>query len=634
MVTILCTLALGGTAWLSPTRAAVGGAYTEAPGHLWGLWATARHIFEWGPLVRHADVGFPYAFDAHLMDPINLVVFLPFYWLAGGGATGAVLGWNALHAAAVLLGGYGCFKLSERLFGGHPALPWIGAVMAAVFCGNTYLMNWPYMGRTEALPAVIYPLHLSLLHAWMRLPVGLERRERSEAPHWKVGVYAGLSLGATALGGSYLSVFLGLAEVPIALWMGLGLPWREALYRWATVAGLAGICVAPAIWALVNFPPDHSSVLNTSRATVEVTDYPFDALPVIFRVRPHGDDGRWMDMPAYVGVISLGLGLFAAAARPRVAAIWLLVALWMLSFAPGPFLIWDSLQLARSGSDDLVRLPGYYLLTAVPQLQALRAWGRISGLTSAVAATAAGMGFAVLTLRASPRGATRLGLLFVGLALLDQGTYPKRYSPIRPWFGAHAPPELLAAVKTLSPGALLELPINIPLRVGGGPEIKGTYWLWQLEHGRPISATPKSAYDMALLDSAIARQAARFEMQSVTARGGSLDPSAKATGTLPSLGGIERDCARADALRMHEQGFAAIVLHEDRAGASELDDLLTTVLGPPTVNTPPVLAWDLAEYARDHAEGAKVDDADCVLPKLPDALRKKVEPTLRAMGGR
>ena len=85
--------------------------------------------------------------------------------MAGGGATGAVLGWNALHACAVLLGGYGCFKLSQRLFGGHPALPWIGAVMAAVFCANTYLMNWPYMGRTEALPAVLYPLHLSLLHS-------------------------------------------------------------------------------------------------------------------------------------------------------------------------------------------------------------------------------------------------------------------------------------------------------------------------------------------------------------------------------------------------------------------------------------------------------------------------------------
>ena len=618
---------------MSPTRAALGSAYTEAPGHLWGLWAAARGLFSWGPLVRHADVGFPYTFNAHLMDPINLIVFLPVYWLAGGGATGAVLGWNALHAAAVLVGGYGCFKLSQRLFGGHPALPWIGAIMAAVFCGNTYLMNWPYMGRTEALPAVLYPLHLSLLHAWMRMPVGLEGGERTEAPHWRVGLLAGLSLGAAALGGSYLSVFLAVAEVPIALWMGLGLPWREALKRWAVVAGVAGLCVAPAIWALVNFPPDHSSVLGTSKSTVRVNDYPFDALPVLFRIRPHGDDGRWMDLSAYVGVVSLGLGLFAAAARPKVAAAWLLVALWMLSFAPGPFLLWDPQDIAGASDGSLTRLPGYYLLTAVPQLQALRAWGRISGLTSSVAAVGAAMGFAVLTARASPSAIRRGGLVVVALVLLDQGTYPRKYTPIRPWFEAHAPPELVAATEKLSPGALLELPIDLPLRTGGGPEIKGTYWIWQLEHGRPISSTPKSVYDMALVDSAIARQAARYELQSVTARGGSTDPNAKATGTLPSISGVERDCARADAVRMQEQGFAAIVLHEDRAGASELDDLLTTVLGEPTINTPPVLAWDLAEYARDNADSLAVDDADCVLPKLPEILRKKIEPTIRALQG-
>ena len=217
--------------------------------------------------------------------------------------------------------------------------------------------------------------------------------------------------------------------------------------------------------------------------------------------------------------------------------------------------------------------------------------------------------------------------------LLDQGTYPRKYSPIRPWFEAHAPPELLAATEKLSPGALLELPIDLTLRTGGGPEIKGTYWIWQLEHGRPISATPKSVFDMALVDSAIARQAARYELQSVTARGGSTDPNAKATGTLPSIGGVERDCARADAVRMQKQGFAAIILHEDRAGASELDDLLTTVLGAPTINTPPVLAWDLAEYARDNADSLAVDDEDCVLPKLPEILRKKIEPTIRALQG-
>ncbi len=83
---------------LSPWRLALGAPVSPCHDHLWGLWVTAEGLLGSGPFIRHApDVAFPNGFSAMLYEPVNLALFLPGYWLGGGGSAGAALGWNGLH---------------------------------------------------------------------------------------------------------------------------------------------------------------------------------------------------------------------------------------------------------------------------------------------------------------------------------------------------------------------------------------------------------------------------------------------------------------------------------------------------------------------------------------------------------
>lgn len=615
----LAALAMGGTALLNPFRAALGSGASEAPGHLFGLWATARNLLSSGPLVRMAEVGYPDHFLAHLMDPINLVVFLPFYWLFGGGALGATVAWNVLHLSSVGLGAWGCYRLARRIIGDVPALPWAAALMAAVFCMSPYMLYVPNMGRTEYLPAVLYPWHLALLHQWLRSPIGLEGGERGEAPALKVGLAAGLVLGAAALGGWYLAVFLALAEIPIALWLARGLPWREALWRLALVAGVSLLCTMPAAWALLQFPPDQGSVLSNIQQDVTPLTFPTDPLPMLFRIREAGAPTRWMDQPAYVGVVTVLLGIFAAVQRPR-AALWPLVLLWLLSFAPGPFLLWEQIFPSEAtAAEQGTRFTGWYLLHLAPPLRAIRTWPRIAVLAALPAGVCLAAAFAVLSRRLSPGRARLLALGLLALTLLDQATYPVRFSPVRPWFDATPPPALAAGLATLPEGAILQLPVDIPLRTGGGPEERGHYMLWHLDHGRATSASPQGHMDGTLRSSTIARLAVQREVLAVSLRSGSLDPYATPRSVLPLPTDDEIACGRRDARTLKEAGFAGIVLHEDRAGASELDELIDAILGDPSFHEAPVMVWSLANIPE--ADGSVV----CARPTLPEHISKRVD---------
>ena len=110
LVTLVVLALHGGRAFLSPVSLALGGSLSEAPNHLWTLWAAAAGLFESGPFVFRADIGHPGRFESHLMDPANLLVFAPAYYLGGGGAGAATLAWNLLFAAAVVVSATGCWR--------------------------------------------------------------------------------------------------------------------------------------------------------------------------------------------------------------------------------------------------------------------------------------------------------------------------------------------------------------------------------------------------------------------------------------------------------------------------------------------------------------------------------------------
>ena len=114
-VGVLLALSWFGGVLLNPHVEALGGGWTEAPGHLWGLWVAADGLWSHGPYVRDAALGFPGTYRVHLMDPVNLLPFLPGYWLGGGGAMGATLGWNLLHLVALGVALWGCLMLRRVL---------------------------------------------------------------------------------------------------------------------------------------------------------------------------------------------------------------------------------------------------------------------------------------------------------------------------------------------------------------------------------------------------------------------------------------------------------------------------------------------------------------------------------------
>lgn len=619
----LATLLMGGQVIFDPAHVQLGSAETEAPGHLWGLWTVASGLFHHGPFVRVAAVSWPASFAAHLMDPINLLLFLPFYWLGGGGAIGASLGWNALHVGGVAIGAFGCWKLGRRIFGDHPQARWAVALLTLVFCASPYFLFVPYMGRTEYLPALLCPGHLALLHRWMRRPVGFgatKPKLEDPPPNW-VGVCAGLTLGAVALGGWYLAVFVALLEIPVALWWSLGLTPRDAAHRLGLVAGLALVCLAPALWAVLAYPPDQGSLLSAQNIAIRVDQFPVDPLPALFRISQSGQGDRWMDEPGYVGVVSMVLGALGALRYRGRARGWMIIAIWMLLLAAGPFLAWSTQQATANAGQDLWPMPLYGLLTVFPPLRAMRNWSRIGVLAPLPMGVAAAFGLLALT---EWYRKWRRGLIAVVLALVmaDQLTYPNVYSPVRPTFRSAMPAPAKVALTHIPSGALLEFPIDIPLRMLPGPEARGMYLLWQLQQARPVSASPSTGFDAALAFSTLARQAADLQTLGVVARGGSLDPAARPSRALPQVGIVQIACAQADIPLLRKLGFTGAVLYTDRAGASDLEPLLTSVLGAPVYRKLPVVAWDLTVFPA--AKSVDASAGRCTLPRLPRRISQQV----------
>lgn len=621
----LATLAMGGAVFFRPWSAALGSAYTEALGHLWGLWCTAQGIWEHGPFVRVAQINYPEGFTSHLMDPINLAAFLPFYWATGSGAVGAALGWNALHAATTLLGAFGCWRLGQRLVGDHPAAPWAIALMASIFCLSPYLLQVPYMGRTEYLPAVLYPWHLALLHEWLRLPAGVggEGATLAERPRLTVGVGAGLVLGAIALGGWYIAVFVFLLEAPLSLWMARRLPWREKIWRLAVVAGVGVLCALPAAIALIQHPPDGSNSFfsdggNKPIPAFRAEEYPPVALAEMLRLSERREVEQWMDQAPYVGVFALWLGVLGAAAWRRQALGWLLLLIWALAIAPGPLLRMQSSEgtLQEVGS---VRTPVYFLLQHIDGLRPLRSWSRMAVLAALPAGVVAMYGYLALAPRARlPQALAGLGL--IGLTLADQTTWPKFYSFDRPSFPAAAPADLLTVLKDLTPGPVINFPIDTALRKGGGPEMHGHYLLWQLQHGRPVPTSFRGIYDTTLEHSVLTRSAALFAYANVQARGGSLDPNAALTTTAPTFSVQDVACSQIDARELYQRGFVVATLQRDLAGAAGLESFLREVLGEPVAEAPMALAWELS---RVPSPDPTVDTSTCALPEIPNRLLKR-----------
>ncbi|MFH1470108.1 MAG: hypothetical protein ABIO70_37330, partial [Pseudomonadota bacterium] len=516
----------GGSAWRHPLTQALGSAWSEAPGHLWGLWCTARGLWEHGPLVRVAPgLGFPDGFVAHLVDPIDLLPFLPGPWLAGSGPAGAVLGWNLLHLAAVSLAGLGCLRLGRVLAPGEPGAPWAWALLLAAFAGGAFLLSHPHMGRTEYLPAVLMPWHLAFL-----LPYA-----RGERGHG-AGVVAGLLLGGVALGGAYLAVFAAALEVPLAL--GLLLAARDrrraVLARLALVAAVAALCALPLVAALLAWPPPGMPPL-LARGGRPMPEGGFEVLLGLLRLGPRPDLEPLLDQPPYPGVVLLFLGLAGAALRPRQALGWLLLGLWLALVSLGP-----AMALPLGERPVMVLLPAGWAQALLPPLSHMKAWSRVGCLLPLPLGIAAFYGLLALLARIPGtwlRGA--VGAALVTGVVADQMSWPRAFSLARPTFAVAQPRGLAEAIAALPPGAVIQLPSEVS--IGKGIKLQAARsHLWQLQHGRAITATPGVVTDTSLRWSYLARMMVNLQFAEAEHRPRQRGPDLP--GSKLPLSSVERAC--------------------------------------------------------------------------------------------
>jgi hypothetical protein len=556
----------------APATLALGSPDSEAPRHLWALWTTVLHMDRWGPFVAHLEAGFPGHYTRHLMDPINLLFFHPIYALAGGGATGAVLGFSAVHAAWTLLAGLGGWLLCRRLLGHHPAAG-EAALLAALACATTpMLMASPWLGRSELLPGAAWGLHLWWLHR--ALQPTEHRRDRILS--WDL-LGAALSLGCIALGGWYLAGWLLVLEPPVALamaWQAAGRDrraWITQGLRLCLITALAVLPTLPALHALVTYPPPILGETQRLAAHMGINTPPWLLLPF---TGAQGLPG--VEVPAYPGWVILALGGWAAWRRPRIAAPWLVLGLGILLLSLGPHLVWSNTPPAEGAQP--TRLPAWYLEAWVPPLRFVWGWCRIGILVSTPLAVAAAWGAADLLTRLRP---LRLQLLVGLLALVAvEQARPRIPAGVRNSAYDPRPPEdLLTAVRDLPPGALLQLPLD------------DHYLVWQPSLERPIAESLElepvrgSSYTVQRVLEMLGDPATQRRATSAGTTPRTLDGFSSQPGLTP--------CLQADAHALATAGFAAVVLHEDRLPeqADELRQLLEQGLGPPHLRTRSITLW-------------------------------------------
>ncbi len=564
-----------GPAVTEPTVLATGSVYSEAPGHLWALWGAAEGLAEHGPFLREVAAAHPRGLRMHMMDAINLAIYWPALRLWG-----PVIAWNLLHAAWPLVGAHGVYQLARRVAGRGPALPWVALVGVVVTLGNPFFLLYGQQGRTEYLPALAYPLHLAWLHRWLR------RDEHdgvaSERPPAWVGLGTGLSLGVVALGGWYLAAFAALLDVALGLIWSRGLPLIERAARLLLPGILALGCLFPAARALVEQEGSEWLLEPGQSSTMSAPDHLLASL----RLAEPATTGM-MDSQPYLGLLALGLGVAGAWWTRRWT--WLAGASISLVLAHGTALSLGGGLEALDGAS----LPAGWLVSIFPPLAYVRTWSRILSLGAALAGGAAMVGVVALWPRLGRWGAAAAAALAT-LCLVDQGTWPEKALPSS--FEARAPRAAHDALATIAPGGVVTLPIDRSLRLPDGREEHALWLLWQLDLGRPISATFMGTADnlagLALLEAAAEAQSACVASRRDACLGRDLRepwPLSASTNTLAR--------ARAEAASLWTAGYGGVLLAEDREAGGALRELLEAVLGAPRFDREGIVAWNLRDVA-------------------------------------
>jgi len=570
-----------------PSHRAVGSLYTEAPGHFWGLWGAADSLWATGPFAREIGADHPKGMAMHLMDPVNLLLFWPVFQVLGAGGRAAVLAWNFTHAAWPLIGALGSYLLARRVAGRGPALPWAALVATAATVACPFFLVYHQQGRTEYLPALLYPLHLAFFHRWMRRPEG-DAAEEGAPPPW-VGVAAGLSLAGVALGGWYLAVFAGLVNGGLALAWWRGLPRREWAWRLGVVVLLGAGPTLPAAMALLATQGEH--FLGTSESPDAMMATASDPLLVALHLGSPRAQGMMNSHP-YLGLLPLALGACAAWKLRGGRWVWPAGALAVVTFALGPELYLGGLGTALDG----LPMPAGLLADLVPPVSKIRTWSRFTAVGATLLGAGAACGVAALWPRLGRKGPLAALALASGV-VLDHGTWPERPALVAPYFEPLPPRALDDALATIAPGAVIALPFDTPLELNQRTEEHGLWVIWQLHMRRPVSSGFQGEADR-LAKTQFGQEVTTLQTDCV-ARYRHACTSAQAARGLdtPPLRSAVASTVRSEIGAMWLAGFGGIVVAEQREQGAALREALESVLGPPTFDREHVLAWNLRDLA-------------------------------------
>jgi len=537
---IAAVLSLGG-AWRAPWRLAAGGGWTEAPGHLAGLWMTAEGLWRHGPLQRvDPGVGWPDGFSGHLIDPASLLIFLPGWWLGGAGATGAVIGWNLLHLGSMVAGLWGMHALARRVMPDSDGAGAAGRAVAVAALGLApYWLAHPCLGRTEYLVLLLLPAQLATLMAWVQ-----DGRRRG-------GIAAALLLGFIGSNTGYNGVFALLLVLPLALWLLAASAARaRTLIRllWVAVGSL--LVAAPSALTLAR------DAVIAQRLAEHTTPPPArEPLCLLVHACAPPDLSRLLELPLVLGLPVAALSVVAALLRPRRATPWLLLTLWLFAWGLGPW-------VALPGAQRLV-LPAGLASRALPALGAVKEWSRIGAVLPVTSGLLAGLGAAALARRLPPRAAPAVALVASALIALDGLSFPRAILAERPAFDPSPPPGQAAVLAALPDGPLVTLPVELKA-AEGQPLEPGFHVLHHLAHGRPVSATLDAGVDVLAHDSGLVHLA----LQTGTAA---------ATGQRPPRG--EPDCVTQDARALYAAGYRGVLVDLDKPGGDAIANTLDALLG-------------------------------------------------------
>ncbi|WP_435005259.1 hypothetical protein P12x_003154 [Tundrisphaera lichenicola] len=381
-----------------------------------------------------------------------------------------ILCYNLIRTFAFLLTGLGTFLLIWNI---------LRSRMAATLGGLTAMLGGPMTffshGELEQITVGWFPIFLI---AWLRWVDRPSRR----------GLAASVALYAlVAMSAPYFGIFAIFPAALYVAWRAIGegrvgiVPWLKARLGWfATFAGLIGplmiVLFSNQIWALTHgfsMSRPESEFWNL-RAPLWgfLTPSPVHLLSrwMPFDTNVQADFGS---IPSYLGVATIALILYAAAARVRFGrrAYWWAVFALLLTLSLGAH--------ARIGSVDF-SLPAYWLKKYFVGFRMIRVPARFNLFASVAAAVVAAAGLKHLLGKiGNPSARVAAFSAILALTLVDLSTVPY------PTIGLPTMPACYQVIRKADPDATF---LDAPQFNSGAFQLPSLCSYWQSIHGGRTSA--------------------------------------------------------------------------------------------------------------------------------------------------